>query len=97
MRPVGVTRSRVQDRLRYPRRVGVHSPHEAPMHCSSSSRITCSIRTCTALTARRRKYWRNSSCSGMMFDADSEVEPSGDIVVGLFLETGMTSSFLKNG
>ena len=33
----------------------------------------------------------------MGFDADCEVEPSGDNVVGLFLETGMTSSFLKNG
>src|SRR5712691_11388973 len=37
-------------------RVGVHAPHDAPMHCSSSSRITCSIKTWTGLTASRRKY-----------------------------------------
>src|SRR5712691_10788205 len=67
------------------------------MHCSSSSHITCSIKTWTALTARRRKCWRNSSCSGMTGDDDSDVEPSGDHVVGLCLDTGITPSFVKNG
>ena len=31
----------------------------------------------------------------MVVDADCEVEPSGDNVVGLFLETGMTLLFEK--
>src|SRR5260221_644320 len=55
------------------------------MHCSSSSRMTCSINTCTALTARPRRYCRKSSGSGIAFDDDSGVETSGANVVGFFL------------
>src|SRR5260370_36468788 len=63
------------------------------MHCSSSSRMTCSSTTCTGLTASRRKCCRNSSCSGTRGDDDSEVEPSEDDVIGLFLDTGIAFSF----
>src|SRR5260370_41931729 len=55
--------------------------------------MTCSIKTCTALTARRRRCWRNSFCSGRTGDEDSGVEPSEANVVGLFLGTGMAPSF----
>ncbi len=52
IRPVEVTKSRVEKPFRYPRRLGVDSPHDAPIHCSSSSTMTCSIKTWTALTSR---------------------------------------------
>src|SRR5713226_1284158 len=66
------------------------------MHCSSSSRMTCSSKTCTALTASRRKCCRNTSCSGTMGDDDCDVEPSGDNVVGLCLGTGIAFSCARN-
>src|SRR5579863_1734724 len=76
--------------------MGVHSPHEAPRHCSNSSRMTCSSKTCTALTAKWRKCCRNSSCWAMRGDDDCEVEPFGDDVIGLCLGTGIVFSFREN-
>ena len=91
MRPVLVTKSRVYEPLRYPFRSGVHSPHSAPRHCSSSSRMTASIKTRMALTARFRMCWRKSCSSGIWESDDSPLAPS-EVDVLRFLDTGIVPS-----
>jgi hypothetical protein len=69
--------------------------HKGPFRRSYgiNDSMTCSSKTCTALTAKRRRCWRNSSWSRATGDNDSAVEPSGDDMIGWCLGTGRAFSF----